>query len=224
MKIKWIIWWSIVTTNLIKKICFNPLWRNRGAVTNQKVFQSRMFKRWQVFEQVQWTILWSCSFMITEEWTYCVLLLRAYLAALPTNPPECSRRVWSRNGREGCSDMQHDVITQMVYLNQTMSVNNCWSFGSFLTICAVLCAGIVWYVTTGSEPREMFALAAPLHAMLYYEEKDILVTLTERMMLAQFSVSATGDVEPIGSEVSGFVWFLANLWYQCHIRWKSLPL
>ena len=31
------------------------------------------------------------------------LHLRAYWAALPTNPPECSHRVWSRNGRWGCS-------------------------------------------------------------------------------------------------------------------------
>ena len=38
-----------------------------------------------------------------------------YLAALSTNPPECSRRVWSRTGREGCSGMLHYGITQMVY-------------------------------------------------------------------------------------------------------------
>ena len=37
------------------------------------------------------------------EMTYCVLHLRPYLAALSTNPPECSHTVWSRNGREGCS-------------------------------------------------------------------------------------------------------------------------
>ena len=47
--------------------------------------------------------------------TYSVLHLWAYLAALPTNPPECSHRVWSRNGREGCSEMLHDVITPMVH-------------------------------------------------------------------------------------------------------------
>ena len=38
-----------------------------------------------------------------------------YLVALPTNPPECSHGVWSRNGREGCSGMLYDVITQMVH-------------------------------------------------------------------------------------------------------------
>ena len=37
------------------------------------------------------------------------------IAALPTNPPECSHRVWSRNGWEGCFGMLHDVITQMVH-------------------------------------------------------------------------------------------------------------
>ena len=35
--------------------------------------------------------------------------------ALPTNPPECSHWAWSRNGREGCTGMPHDVITQKVY-------------------------------------------------------------------------------------------------------------
>ena len=34
--------------------------------------------------------------------------------ALPTNPPEWSHRVWSRNGREGCSGMLND-ITQVVH-------------------------------------------------------------------------------------------------------------
>ena len=41
--------------------------------------------------------------------------LRAYLMALPTNPPECSHGVWYRNGREGCFGMLH-VIMQTVYL------------------------------------------------------------------------------------------------------------
>ena len=47
--------------------------------------------------------------------TVCVLHLRPYLVALSTSPPECPHRVWSRNGREGCSGMLHNVITQMVY-------------------------------------------------------------------------------------------------------------
>ena len=50
-----------------------------------------------------------------DQQTHCVLHLWAYLAALPTNPPECSHRVWCGNGREGCSGMLHGVITQMVY-------------------------------------------------------------------------------------------------------------
>ena len=49
----------------------------------------------------------------------CVLHFRAHLVALPTNPPECSHRVWSRNGREGCSGRLYDVITQMVYSSGT---------------------------------------------------------------------------------------------------------
>ena len=49
----------------------------------------------------------------------CALRLSAYLAALSTNSPECSHRIWSRNGREGCSGMLHDIITQMVYLRHS---------------------------------------------------------------------------------------------------------
>ena len=30
----------------------------------------------------------------------------------PTHGPECSHRVWSRNGQRGCSDLPHDVIAQ----------------------------------------------------------------------------------------------------------------
>ena len=42
--------------------------------------------------------------------------------ALPTNPPECSRRVWCRNGREGCSGMLYDVITHIVYCTRVRSI------------------------------------------------------------------------------------------------------
>ena len=53
--------------------------------------------------------------MSPTKWlTYCVLHLRAYLAAFPTNPPECSHKDWFRNCREGCSGMLYDIITQMI--------------------------------------------------------------------------------------------------------------
>ena len=54
--------------------------------------------------------------------------LRAYLADLLTNPPECSNRVLSWNGREGCSGMLHDVTMQ-------------WSIGAF-SIAAWLESGL----------------------------------------------------------------------------------
>ena len=44
--------------------------------------------------------------------------LRAYLAALPTDPPECSHSVWSRNGREGCSGM---LVVWCHYTNDSLS-------------------------------------------------------------------------------------------------------
>ena len=52
-----------------------------------------------------------CIFFACEGWqlsssqnwkkklNFCVLHLRAYFVALPTNQAECSHRVWSRNGR-----------------------------------------------------------------------------------------------------------------------------
>ena len=46
--------------------------------------------------------------------TYCVIHLGVYLAALSTNPPECSHGVWCRNGRDGCSEIPHDAIAQLV--------------------------------------------------------------------------------------------------------------
>ena len=38
-----------------------------------------------------------------------------HLYGPPNQSPECSHRVWSRNGREGCSGMLHDVIAQWLY-------------------------------------------------------------------------------------------------------------
>ena len=48
---------------------------------------------------------------------HCILHLRAYLTALPTNLPKFSHTVWSKNGLEGCSGMLHDVLMQMVNMH-----------------------------------------------------------------------------------------------------------
>ena len=61
---------------------------------------------------------------------YIHLAIGAYLAALPTNPPECSHRVWSTNGWEGCSGMLHDVITQMVYWREMTGISHLGSQGT----------------------------------------------------------------------------------------------
>ena len=71
----------------------------------------------------------SSVYFQASEVTNCISQLRAYLAALglPTNTPECSHKVWSRNGREGCSGMLHDVVTQMVYRPiYTMTTASCY--------------------------------------------------------------------------------------------------
>ena len=65
--------------------------------------------------------------------TQCLLHLIAYLAPLPTNPPECSHRVWSKNGREGCPGMLHYVITQVVC---------CWSGCCYFVMVNVIVASI----------------------------------------------------------------------------------
>ena len=41
-----------------------------------------------------------------------MLHYRDHSAALPTNTPESLHRLWSRNGREGCSDQPHNAIAQ----------------------------------------------------------------------------------------------------------------
>ena len=73
-----------------------------------------------------------------------LLHLTAYLAALPTNPPECSHRVWSRNGREGRSGMLYDVITQMVH-------------------CSFMQLAIIRHARAVVAPRKDRKLALPLH-------------------------------------------------------------
>ena len=52
----------------------------------------------------------------------------AYLAALPTNRPACSHRVWSRNGWEGCADLPRDVTAQMVYYRKTATYGTVLAF------------------------------------------------------------------------------------------------
>ena len=75
-----------------------------------------------------------------------------HLAALPSNPPECPHRVWSRNGQERCSDRLHDFIMQMVYLCDfvfpvlSASYFRRWHGRHLiLTACKVSCPS-VWFV------------------------------------------------------------------------------
>ena len=50
---------------------------------------------------------------------------RSLLRGPLTNPPERSHRVWSRNGREGCSDMLHYIIAHKVCY--CVSIMNSWT-------------------------------------------------------------------------------------------------
>ena len=69
----------------------------RESATSQSFFgQCRVASQ----NGFHWTL---DSMMYCSRDPNCVLHLRAFLAALPTNPPEWSHRVWYRNGWEGCS-------------------------------------------------------------------------------------------------------------------------
>ena len=104
-------------------LCKSLLWLVEVIIrVNQQVTNNDSYGKWH-WPQISVIACHLKAFVLlsienkTNNWsiTNCVLHLRAYLAALPTNPPQCSRRVWSRNGRERCSGMLHDVITQMIY-------------------------------------------------------------------------------------------------------------
>ena len=67
--------------------------------------------------------IWGCIRLAVMHWsrtaipesTLGVLHFRPYFTALPTKTPECSHRVWARNGRKRCSDTPHTVLAQIVY-------------------------------------------------------------------------------------------------------------
>ena len=92
------------------------------------------------------------------ELTYCVLHLRAYLAALPTNPPECSHTVWSRNGREGCSGMLNDAKGS---IKQTES-----GLAAGLQVCPHVCTSDTCLPLAISMSRRCLKLKAVLHVQL----------------------------------------------------------
>ena len=75
-----------------------------------------------------WTAAWVfCHGKPTERPTSrnkaCVLHL-SFFRSLPDKLPERSHRVWSRIGREGCSDKLHFVITQAIYFASATKLQN----------------------------------------------------------------------------------------------------
>ena len=95
--------WTAPMTVTLKRIVPTHLAHSRAAV-------------WMDLQGMELSakVCFKNSHALYIQQTNWVLHLRACSAALLANPPECSHRVWSRNGREGCSGMLHDVIAQII--------------------------------------------------------------------------------------------------------------
>ena len=117
------------SANFFGRSIFNEIWRRVSsldklvATTDLIFFSSQTPAAFFFFWLFSWAFSTDPSHITPQSlYILCVLHLtdlRAYLSALPANPPECSHRVWSRNGWEGCADLLHDIITQMVYCTST---------------------------------------------------------------------------------------------------------
>ena len=127
---------------------FSPVLKNIPSLSTSKVRDQWVFQSWQIKHVSQkptfsfakagtehWTKKLKLHWLPFSSWqhqrTYCALHLGLYLAPFLTNPPECSHRVWSKDGREGCNDMLHDGITQMVHKGLFSSNGGCCTHTDF---------------------------------------------------------------------------------------------
>ncbi len=60
-----------------------------------------------------------------------------------------------------------------------------------------LISGGVFYLNESGKCVQVFNSDGPVHKLLYYEDKNILVTITTSLMLSQHSVSTEGDCREI---------------------------
>ncbi len=61
----------------------------------------------------------------------------------------------------------------------------------------VFALGGVFYITEQGKCVQMFNADSPVHKLLFYEEKNILVTVTSSLMLCQHTVSSEGECREI---------------------------
>ena len=54
--------------------------------------------------------------------------------------------------------------------------------------------GSVYYLNDTGKVVQQFTAEGPVRKLLYYEDKNILITVTTNMMLTQHAVSAEGDL------------------------------
>lgn len=57
--------------------------------------------------------------------------------------------------------------------------------------------GSVFFVDDKGHTTASFAVDGPVRTLLYYEGKEILITVTENMMLTQHSVAVDGNINEI---------------------------
>ena len=55
------------------------------------------------------------------------------------------------------------------------------------------CLGGVFYLNEHGKCMQVFNADGPVHKLLFYEDKSMLVTITTSLMLCQHSVSLEGD-------------------------------
>ena len=66
-----------------------------------------------------------------------------------------------------------------------------------ISIIVINKTGSVYYLNDGGKLVQQFMAEGPVRKLLYYEEKNILVTITTSMMLTQHAVSQEGETREI---------------------------
>lgn len=66
----------------------------------------------------------------------------------------------------------------------------------FNVLCLLVLGG-VYYVNEDGKCMQCFSVDYSVKTLLYYREKDILVTITDNLMLTQHNVLPEGDVSEI---------------------------
>ena len=61
----------------------------------------------------------------------------------------------------------------------------------------MFCIGGVFYLNEQGKCMQVFNADGPVHKLLFYEDKSMLVTITTSLMLCQHSVSLEGDCREI---------------------------